>query len=216
MSALAIHQVVEVKLPQRHGERLGDGLSRVFEILGGLVVVHDEEAEAEAHHQHQEVGQALEEVLDDAVEHEADAAAEERVAPHQEDQLQVGQADAEGGYPPVFPIKNIQRAYILFFVKFFLLERPHVLLAGEPCRRQPEDCQLQQVLKLHKVPPRPQRHELERLLHHHQQDGEGEEDLGEAGQAGLARDQAGLKGVGSSGKFRFFYMSAPGAIDDCY
>ena len=65
---------------QYHGERLGHGLPGVLEVLRLLLVVHDEEAEREAHDQDQEVAEAQRQVAHDRVEHQADAAAQERVS----------------------------------------------------------------------------------------------------------------------------------------
>ena len=86
-------EVVELELAERHDERLEDGLERVLEVVAGLAVGDDEEAEAEAHDEHHEVDEAAEQVGEDGVEHEGDAAADEGVAAHQEDELQVGEAD---------------------------------------------------------------------------------------------------------------------------
>ena len=55
----------------------------------------DEESEGEADDEDDEIDEAAEEVGEEVVEHEADAAADERVAAHQEDELQVGEAGVQ-------------------------------------------------------------------------------------------------------------------------
>ena len=87
----------------------------------------------------------------DVVEHEADGAAEERVAPHQEDELQVPQADAEGGDP---------------------LEHFQVRLDEEAGEGQDQDHQLQHVFQFLGVLAPAQGVELEELLDEEQSDGD--------------------------------------------